>query len=419
MPNKNLDGIRKISGQELERARRIILESIGEKDSNREKKEIFGSVLKKGKSMDSLSAASGPLTVKKNPIKEKRESVQKKKAGIEKNPRLVVKNQNFSEKKNKIIESQKSTERELKMIVENEKEELNKKKEKEKLDFAREEKMRKEKEKARKAKKIKKEIRREVRMMQWEKFKNRIKENWLKSVKIFVFSALFAGITIVIFYLIFCLLLLRFNVDNKITRQLSKHFPVPAVIAQEGWIEYYNYLNITSGLESRYKNPLELQQVKMNRIVEKIALAGLAKRYNLNLENKTSENIIKEINLKLATDKKKNEVSISRIAKIKELIIKSSEAEATGGQGENFEGIGKKYGDEQGYWVNNQGDSRFSDVLGKLEIGEASNITIADDGYYIFTRDENGFKYIFIKSMTFSNYLESLSAEMKIWILAQ
>lgn len=417
MPNKNLDGIRKISGQELERARRIILESIGEKDSSREKKDIFSPVLKKSKSMDGLSAASGSLITKKNPIKKKEENAQKKK-DVEKSFDLVEEKQNFLEKKNEKIEREKNNQKELRIVAEKKERELNKKKEKEKLKFIQEEKNRKEKEKAKKAKKIKKEVRREVRIIQWEKFKNIIKENWRKSVKIFVFSALFVGVATVIFYLIFCLLLLRFNVDSKITRQLSRYAPVPAVIAQEGWIEYYNYLSIINSLKNKYKNPLELQQAKRDKIIEQIALSGLTKRYGLNLDNKTSENIIREINLQLAIDKEKNKISISRIAKIKELIIKSREAEAAGEQGENFEGIGKKYGDEQGYWVNDQGDSRFSDILGKLEVGEVSNIIVADDGYYIFARDENGFKYIFIKSMTFSKYLENLSAEIKIWILA-
>jgi len=473
MPNKNLDGIQKISGQELERARKIVLESIGEKDGRFGKEDSSKPVQKRGRAMDSLSVAGPAAPIKKPAKKTEAKSILAKNDLTFQNSRPLKMASSFPVKKSGAFKAEKIIEQEAMIAEEKRKKELKEKilrqaqdKDKEIAKFALEEENRKKaeeakkiaeqeakkaeekrqaekkekelkekadkeakrialekenkkkKEKAKKEKRIKKEIRRELRIMRWGKFKDNIKRNWRNSLKIFLFSALFLGIAMIIFYLVFCLLLLKFNLNNKISRQLSEYIPVPAAVAKEGWVEYYNYKKITAGLEKQYQNQQELQRVKKNRIINQIALDGLVKRYGLNLKNKTNEEILKEINLSLAADKEKNAVSISRIAKIKELIARSSETMMAGGQAESFEEIGKKYSDEQGYLANGQEDSRFSNFLGRLAVGETSEVLVSDDGYYMFKRDARGFNYIFVKSITFSKYLENLVQEMKVWVLA-
>jgi len=59
LPDKKLDGTKKINNQELERARKIVLDSIGEKDNVLEKKDILKPVPEKIEIRNGLSAEQG------------------------------------------------------------------------------------------------------------------------------------------------------------------------------------------------------------------------------------------------------------------------------------------------------------------------------------------------------------------------
>jgi hypothetical protein len=417
MSNKNLDGIRRISGQELKRARRIILESIGERDNTEARKDSFKSIPRKGRAMDSLSASRA--IIKRDPIQGKVVKPKQEKNKITQEKPAPNKKSSIVEEKIELSEKEKIAKQEVKAAAEREKVELKKKKEKEASKLAADKEKKKKIEKARKEKRLKKEIRREIRIMRWEKFKNLIKENWRKSMKFFCFSFLFIIVIMALLYLIFCLLLLKFNFDNSMTRRISEYVPVPAVVAKEGWIEYYDYLKMIDGLKNQYENGPELEQVKRDMIANRIVFQKLSERYDLNLAGKTGEEIVREINTNLTGDRKENEVSVSRIEKIKELVMQSEATRAAGGQGESFEEIGKKYSDEQGYWVTEGENSIFSGVLNNLAAGETSEILVADSGYYIFRKDEKGFKYIFVKSINFSKYLENLYGKMKFLVLTE
>lgn len=84
MPNKNLDGIKKLSGEELERARKIVLDSIGERDKRERKEKDISNFSLSGrkKMLDGISSgrvrsASKKIIIAKNEALKKKESLGK------------------------------------------------------------------------------------------------------------------------------------------------------------------------------------------------------------------------------------------------------------------------------------------------------------------------------------------------------
>jgi len=234
--------------------------------------------------------------------------------------------------------------------------------------------------------------------------------------KILAFSALFLTVSAILFYLIFALLLLKFNLDHKISRQIASFMPVPAVITKIGFIEYYSYQNIMSELKKELTNQPELEQAARVVFIEKISLAKLARKYNISLIAREQEEVEKEINVRLAVDKEANRVSYSRINKIKELVEAS---QADGQASESFEKIGEKYGDEQGYVSQDNEFLQLTEEVRQLEASEISEIIITNRGYYIIKKEDKRLKYIFVKSVTLDGYLNKMLNELKVWVLAR
>lgn len=61
------------------------------------------------------------------------------------------------------------------------------------------------------------------------------------AIKILIFTFLISTYLFIIFYSAFALLLTRFNIDNKATRFIAGSLPVPALISRIGIVEYYDY----------------------------------------------------------------------------------------------------------------------------------------------------------------------------------
>lgn len=64
------------------------------------------------------------------------------------------------------------------------------------------------------------------------------------AIKILIFTFLISICVFIIFYSAFALLLTRFNIDNKGTRFIADYLPVPALISRAGIIKYYNYKDL-------------------------------------------------------------------------------------------------------------------------------------------------------------------------------
>ncbi|MDD5294942.1 MAG: hypothetical protein PHP21_03435, partial [Patescibacteria group bacterium] len=366
MPNKSLDGIKKLSGEELARARKIVLDSIGETDKREKRKTFqppnlvrdrqairpepkprdrgeeknFSSPVRKmldGISSGSVKPAGKKIVITKNEVLKGKENLaqdlgaedkkeEKSKpvifvpsrpvafkrslasgiARIEKaareeagtGKRLPTMNiQALRTGRNKKTKSWSlpggptrvlsdklkswSEDRKIKEEIKKERPE-----EREGEDIARKEaeaKARVEKEKEKiKIKEREEKIRRERK-----KRRKRARKIWFFETrkklsgafggfgkgfrlagKIIALATLFLVVSAILFYLIFALLLLKFNLDNKITRQIAGYIPVPAVVTKIGFIEYYDYQKTIEELKKELDNPSELDQAARALFIE-------------------------------------------------------------------------------------------------------------------------------------------------------
>jgi hypothetical protein len=64
------------------------------------------------------------------------------------------------------------------------------------------------------------------------------------AIKNLIFTFLISNCLFIILYSAFALLLTRFNIDNKAARFIAGYLPVPAIISSVGMIEYYNYKDL-------------------------------------------------------------------------------------------------------------------------------------------------------------------------------
>jgi hypothetical protein len=452
MDNKSVDGIKKLSGEELERARKIVLDSIGETDKRKIKKKEESSPLFAGKKLDGISSGairtavkkdiaasqketaspseiSRPAVIKKSlasgiaqiekefeeiKAKEKKSaspaSADRMRAGEKATAHPLVSTRGESARKRK--EKNKAGE-ELKKKEEGREKEIKEKKKKEADEKIR---MKKEKEKIRREIKERKKLARQIWLARKKKKLSKLtSEFWVSfrlAGKILIFSSFYLIVSAVLFYLIFSFLLLKFNLDNEISRRITFYVPVPAVVTKIGFIDYYDYKKIIIELGQELNNRQELERAARAVFIEKISLEKLLKKYDISFAGRQTEEVEKEINARLAADKKLNEIPYSRMNKIKELV----ESPQTG---ESFEEIGNKYGDEQGYVDQNNEFLRLAEKVGRFESGQISDIIITDRGYYIVKKENERSKYIFVKSITFDEYFEKMFSELKIWVLAR
>ncbi|MDD5032290.1 MAG: hypothetical protein PHR36_04610 [Patescibacteria group bacterium] len=503
MPSKSLDGIKKLSGEELVRARKIVLDTIGETDKQEKGKTLRSFIMPKRdqdrqavrpelgtgaqggekkifssgrKMLDGVSSipprsAGKKITITKDEMlkgkaslakdldaesrkKEKNEE-KKEESVISSPPRPATFKKSLTsgiaqigkaakETELKKQESKKTitakagqgkqkseAEEEMRRNEEMKKKEMEEQKKKEAIKKKAEEKeakakmkaekerektrVKEQKEKIRQERKRQRKQAREIWLLEAKKklsglFRGLGRSSWLAG-KIIVFSTLFLVVSAVLLYLIFSFLLLKLNLDNKISRQAASYLPVPAVITKIGFIEYYDYQNIMGELKKELDSGQEFERVARRVFIEEISLARLAKKYNLSFIGKGQEEIVKEINLQLALDKEENEVSYSRINKIKEL-VSAPQVE------ESFEKIGGKYGDEQGYVSEDSEFLQLTEEVKRLEIGQVSDIIITDRGYYLVKKEDTRLKYIFIKSITLDEYLDKMLEELKVLVLA-
>ncbi|MDD5072033.1 MAG: hypothetical protein PHQ42_04870 [Patescibacteria group bacterium] len=452
MDNKSVDGIKKLSGEELEKARKIVLDSIGETDKRKTGKKESGSPLFAGKRLDGISPGAARPAVKKDiaateekiaaPSAPLQPAVIKKSlangiAQIEKTAEEAgAKGQKSALPASAVREraGEKATDRPLpsergespkQKKKKNKAEEKSKKKEEEKKKEIKEE---KKKEAAEKIKIEKEKTRREIREIKerkklarqiWlarkkkklSKLMGKLWESFCLAGKILIFSFVFFVVSATLLYLVFSFLLLKFNLDNEISRRITIYAPVPAVVTKIGFVDYYDYKKIISELGQESSNREELEPAARKAFIEKISLERLLKKYGISFAGRQMEEVEEEINARLAADKKLNEISYSRINKIKELV----EAPQTG---ESFEEIGEKYGDGQGYIGQDNEFLRLAEKVRRLESGQISEIIITDRGYYIVKKENERLKYIFVKSITLDEYLEKMLSELRVWVLA-
>jgi len=309
---------------------------------------------------------------------------------------------NLEKTKNQLASIEKLKKNKIKKRLEKIKKEQEEKKKREKMEEKIFEEEKKKEIKKRRFKKIKHKVK-NIKV-HYEKiflnFRKNAKVLFLKLFKIFIIIIIF----LVIFYLTFVFLVLKFKLDNKTTRFINKYLPVPAIISDFGLIDYYQYI------DTRKSYPgASSEEIKQKILRDKI-IFYLAKKYNIQTSNK--QDLIKQISNKILYDRDINAVGINRINKIKELMMKNG----------NFIQIAVKYGDRQGkvdYKNYFEAAKRFGEEIKDLKIGDISDVLVINDGYYIVKRyqkkDVFAISYVFVKAKTLNKYLDEQLNSLKVW----
>ncbi|MDO8668030.1 MAG: hypothetical protein Q7K35_02940 [bacterium] len=259
--------------------------------------------------------------------------------------------------------------------------------------------------------KIKRQAEREKRRIKrrraWKKmkknfnFKLRILLLRLKQNIIYIVS--FLAVSLAIIYIVFCLAVLRFN--NGFIGWAANYLSVPAVITNQGIVSYSDYRKIED------ENYLRLSLAeKKNYLSEWVVLRNLRNKYRISTES--SDN---NLAIRYVLDKDFNQVGLSRINKINELLKGGSE----------FESLGR-YADEYSdgaYYDSASATEKFGSKGLGLVIGQTSQIIPQANGYYLVERidDKNGqlgLRYLFIEAKTLDQYVHEKLNKTGVFILA-
>jgi hypothetical protein len=406
---KKVDGIKKLSKEELAKSRRIVLESIGESEkisliSSKDEMKKIDSLTSRRFKEDKTKKISKPeiQTVGKKHLPEEKSSIDLTKRSMPA-PKVI---QDRIVKKKSEVKTTPPTEQRTKEQV------LKKQQEKIKQEHLARQRI------------AKKKLKREQRKKKINEFKIKALNFLVKlfsSLSYFrrkLFSiVLILLIMFILFYSIFIILILKLDLETNLTRMISKYFPIPALFTKVGIIEYYVYKDFKNSMSKNYTNQDELALAVKKSIAERIILKDLIERYNLEINDFTilDQETKKQISNKIIYDSKINQVAMNRISKIKQMLHSN----------ESFVQTANKYGDGQGQvniYEDNEDLYSYSQEVKDLAVNEISDIIITPEGYYIFrcydrTDKFIALSYVFIKSKGLDDYIKEAAMNLKMWSL--
>lgn len=276
-----------------------------------------------------------------------------------------------------------------------------------------------------KVKEIKKRDQAEYRRLKYAKFK-KAAIDYLFQTKNFIFKQiyrisclakkiwrLFLSILVIIIFLytVLAILVLKFNFQTNLLNSFSNY--LPAFITTDGIINYNYYQTVKSRLTNLYSGE-ELEKNTKFQIIQLFIANDLFKKYGLNppgLAVADLKELKKQIAYQIVLDPDINKVSLNRIKKIKEM---------TDNQQSDFIQIGLKYGDriDNLDLLANTNLPYYQD-LRKLNKGEISDIISTTEGYYLFrcyekSNNQFDFGYIFVKARGFDDYIKEKAENYKI-----
>jgi len=469
---KNLDAIKKLNPDEIKKYRKVVLDYIGEKEPEAAEKQTASdqsfSFFKKVDGIKTNKAA-GQKPISKNipekltPVRDnkindlekinlekaKYQAAEKTKAEAARKWQEKLNQEEKEKEEKRVAEENRRLEKEKIKREKIEQEELVKKEamekakrqavEKAKAEEARkwqeklrlEEKERAEKrmaEQSRGLEKIKrreekKRLKLEIKMAEEraaekkrlkrrqaiKKFKKNLKNNLSESFRVnknnIIYNLLFFITFLAIVYIIFCLVVLRFNAGNNFIGTISRFLPVPAVVTSQGIIKHGDFQVIK---DSNYSSQTMVE--KRNNLVLWVILKNLRQKYGL------PDNAPREaLAIKFIQDEDINQVGLSRIKKISQLLKSGSEMAQL-----------SKYADESSkavYYSREDAREKFGPAALDLIVGQVSDVIFRDNGYYIIKRidDKNsqlGLTYLFIGALTLDQYASEKLGRAKIFILA-
>jgi len=220
-----------------------------------------------------------------------------------------------------------------------------------------------------------------------------------------VYGILYIFVFLIIGYVIFCLLALRSKIDDNVIGEMRRFIPVPAVITSQGIINYNDFSNIKN---DNYINS-NLSERK-NILIKWVVLKNLTKKYGLPADLSSQS-----LALAFAADKDYNQVGLSRINKINQLLKNIDDIEQL-----------SKYADEYSdviYYDSEGAAEKFGTAAFNLNANQISGIIFSNNGYYIAQIIDNkngrlGIKYLFIAAKTLDQYISEKLTKTKIFILA-
>lgn len=449
MPDSNIDGIKKLSKDDLEKSRKIVLDSIGEGAINIEKIEDKENFIPK--KMDSLSFIKKEEP-KKTFIPEKKPEINKEaisagklkildaiRSDEESNKKItpkppvkipeVPKKINFTalsgEKKKEDLKYAPDFNKFSKSVFN-----LSKGKEVKYPDKNIENNGINALEKPSLKKPLPKiEIKKIINFHAiFEKIKIYFK-NFQTGLKIYVLNfgkyavkaIKMTGIIFLLFIILYAgygFLVLRTGLGEKIPVKVFDYFPVPAIIYKYGIVSYSDYKNLKNNYNKSDFWEFNLDAAFKKNISTGIILNELALKYKLNPDNfKDDETLINSLNRLIIYDSEINQVPISRINKIKLMIDNK----------EDFLAVSEKYGDEKGRkYLNPDTISilNYRNAIKNLRVNDISGIVAQPEGYYIFKCDINNdnslaLSYVLVKSVSLENYINESAENYNILILAK
>jgi hypothetical protein len=271
------------------------------------------------------------------------------------------------------------------------------------------EKREKEKEQKKKRKIDEKRLKKERRIGKRKKFFQDLRNKLKESVKLIVYSAISIITLSIIVYFSAAIMLIKLNMENPYTDLVSKYVPIPVIVSRIGNVNYSDYKKIASmkiGQDEK-KNIHRL-------LIQNLILRKLSSNFGYRMEdlNNLNENELSKLNSMILKDASINDVPLSRIKKVDELLR----------SGQSLTDI-KKYADDYvfgSYMTEDQILSKFGISQVDLSIGKQSDIIYDTDGYYIYQVFEKvdekfGVNYVYIKAKTLKTYLEEEADKLQVW----
>jgi hypothetical protein len=397
---KNIDGIKKLSEKELKKSRKIVLDYIGEEDKMNKKKES-GPIKEKLRTIDGIKVKGNKKT-KKNKTKTAEKVFKNKDFFDELKNSQNNDNKDKKDIKSKLPVTKRKPIKKRKTAKSKElKEKTIKFKKEEKISQNKKRNVNKKKKTKSKRKKISKRNKKNIKKIFLDNlkyFKNNLYD-FLKELSFknfsssLISSSLFLASSLLLLYLIFSLLVLRFNLKFSFIEKASSYIPVPAIISKEGIIMYKEY--------DKNKDFLSYSEIIiLNKLIEKYDL-GIDLEGGYGLEHKE---FIEE---KIIDDQEINRVAFMRIKEVEKAIKDNI----------NFDNI-KSIGDEGGVLDNSSLES-FREFIENLKSGEVSGVVRIPEGNYFFKKVGNTYHYVNINNISLEEYLRKQQEKIKLFFLVK
>jgi len=234
----------------------------------------------------------------------------------------------------------------------------------------------------------------------------------LKKVFYILVLLILAGLTL---YSLAVLAVTQIRPSSGPAYKMSQYLPIPALLAEDGIMEYHDYIDMRSSFLASGHSPEQAQKLVQTNFAKQMAVNRLLNDYEL-LEG-DDDFTTKELRRVVVSDQSINLVANSRIKKIKEMVKEQND----------FVMIANTYGDEQGQLTLSA--STTDQVVGgeqllDLEKGQVSDVIVGQEGYYMYRcfgrQDESlDLGYVFVEAKTLEDYIEEYIKGCVVWSLVE